>query len=153
MSPCHHIARVPSFRDGPKGQTRNLDDDEIQRKPMSGFRIRACARTRNDGRGNYRSLIGGAVFSAGAGGNAGVAPDFCAWISGRAGSGAGVVGRSPPGLDSAGGVSWGAGVGEDCNGCVACATCGLLPLSWASERPATVSPTATIADARSISLL
>jgi hypothetical protein len=27
---------------------------------------------------DYFSLIGGAVFSAGAGGSAGVAPDFCA---------------------------------------------------------------------------
>jgi hypothetical protein len=53
----------------------------------------------------FLSGIGAAVFSAGAGGNAGVAPAFCASASGRAGSGAGVVGRSPPGLDSAGGLS------------------------------------------------
>jgi hypothetical protein len=51
---------------------------------------------------NYLSLIGAAVFSAGADGSAGVAPAFCASASGRAGSGAGVVGRSPPGFDSAG---------------------------------------------------
>src|SRR5882757_11166113 len=53
--------------------------------------------------GDYcRSLIGGAVFSAGAGGSAVGAPDFFASASGRAGSGAGVVGRSPPGFGSAG---------------------------------------------------
>src|SRR5450759_2426888 len=35
----------------------------------------------------YRSLIGAAVFSAGAGGSAGVAPSFCASALGCAGSG------------------------------------------------------------------
>src|SRR6266403_1159076 len=53
----------------------------------------------------FLSGIGAAVFSAGAGGSAGCAPAFCACPSGRAGSGAGVVGRSPPGFDSAGGLS------------------------------------------------
>ena len=69
----------------------------------SGMRRRR--RPEMTGWKNYLSLIGGAVFSAGAGGNACVAPDFCVWVSGRAGSGAGVVGRSPPGFDSAGGLS------------------------------------------------
>ncbi|TPQ26165.1 hypothetical protein C2U70_31890 [Bradyrhizobium guangdongense] len=46
-------------------------------------------------------LIGGAIFSAGAGGSAGLAAP-CVCGSGRAGSGAGVVGRSPPGFASAG---------------------------------------------------
>ena len=56
-------------------------------------------------RRGYFSLIGGAIFSAGAGGRAGLvaAPWVCG--SGRAGSGAGVVGRSPPGLASAGVLS------------------------------------------------
>lgn len=54
---------------------------------------------------SYLSLIGGAIFSAGAGGKTGFAPAFCASRSGRAGSGAGVVGRSPPGFDSAGALS------------------------------------------------
>ncbi|RQH05915.1 hypothetical protein EHH60_31695 [Bradyrhizobium sp. RP6] len=58
-------------------------------------------RARNDGE-TYFSLIGGAIFSAGACGNAGLVAAPCVWESGRAGSGAGVVGRSPPGLDSAG---------------------------------------------------
>ncbi len=58
-------------------------------------------------------LIGSPIFSAGAGGSAGFAPAFCASASGRAGSGAGVVGRAPPGFDSAG--------AEGTNGCVACA--------------------------------
>nr|AWM05271.1 hypothetical protein CIT39_01570 [Bradyrhizobium symbiodeficiens] len=50
----------------------------------------------------YFFSIGGAIFSAGAGGSAGlVAVPWVCW-SGRAGSGAGVVGRSPPGLASAG---------------------------------------------------
>jgi hypothetical protein len=47
-------------------------------------------------------LTGSPIFSAGAGGNAGLAPFFCASGSGRAGSGGGVVGRVPPGFDSAG---------------------------------------------------
>ncbi|MBW5434271.1 hypothetical protein FXB41_05610 [Bradyrhizobium canariense] len=61
------------------------------------------ARARND-RGAYFLSIGGAIFSAGAGGNAGLAAPAapCVCGSGRAGSGAGVVGRSPPGLASAG---------------------------------------------------
>src|SRR5882724_815822 len=99
--------------------------------------------------GDYcRSLIGGAVFSAGAGGSAVGAPDFFASASGRAGSGAGVVGRSPPGFDSAGGSSffWASG-GEDCSGGVTCAICGgLLALSWISERPDITSPVTTRAE-------
>jgi hypothetical protein len=52
---------------------------------------------------SYLSLIGGAIFSAGVGGSAGLAvPSVCACESGRAGSGADVVGRVPPGVDSAG---------------------------------------------------
>ncbi|QOZ74823.1 hypothetical protein XH83_04820 [Bradyrhizobium sp. CCBAU 53351] len=52
----------------------------------------------------YFFSIGGAIFSAGAGGRAGLAAPAapCVCGSGRAGSGAGVVGRSPPGLASAG---------------------------------------------------
>jgi len=64
--------------------------------------------------------MGGAIFSAGAGGSAAFAPSFCACGSGLAGSGAGVVGRWPPGLDGAGAFSW-LGDGEDCSGWVACA--------------------------------
>jgi hypothetical protein len=45
---------------------------------------------------------GSPIFSGGAAGKAGVAPAFCASGSGRAGSGAGVVGRVPPGFGSAG---------------------------------------------------
>src|SRR3954447_17237416 len=50
----------------------------------------------------YFSLIGGAIFSAGAWGSAGLVAAPCVCGSGRAGSGAGVVGRWPPGLASAG---------------------------------------------------
>jgi hypothetical protein len=92
----------------------------------------------------YFSLIGGAIFSAGAGGNADAAPVVCAGASGRAGSGAGVVGRTPPGFDSAGELS-GAVEGDDCKGCVACATCVLRAESWVSERLEITSPEATIA--------
>lgn len=53
-------------------------------------------------RRRHRSLIGGPTFSAGAGGNAALAPCCSACESERAGSGAGVVGRVPPGFDSAG---------------------------------------------------
>src|SRR5947209_921702 len=71
---------------------------EIRGQMDSGLALRA---PRNDS-GAYFSLIGGAIFSAGACGRAGLvaAPWVCG--SGRAGSGAGVVGRSPPGFDSAG---------------------------------------------------
>ncbi|PDT91926.1 hypothetical protein CO669_01215 [Bradyrhizobium sp. Y36] len=57
-----------------------------------------------DGRvaASYFFSIGGAIFSAGAGGRAGLVAAPCVCGSGRAGSGAGVVGRSPPGLASAG---------------------------------------------------
>jgi hypothetical protein len=42
-----------------------------------GFRIRALRAFRNNGRWTYFfGSIGGAVFSAGAGGNAGVAPSL-----------------------------------------------------------------------------
>src|SRR5579872_1939351 len=69
------------------------------------------------------SSIGGAIFSAGAGGSAGLAPAFCAAGSGWAGCGAGVVGRVPPGFESAGLLL--SECGEACSGCVACAmTCG-----------------------------
>src|SRR5579863_3132817 len=66
----------------------------------------------------HRSLIGGAIFSAGAGGSAGFAPSFCACALGSAGSGAGVVGRTPPGFDSAG-LLFDSGVGDGGDGCVA----------------------------------
>ena|SRR6185312_209258 len=63
----------------------------------------------------FFSGIGGAIFSAGAGGSAGLAPSFWASALGRAGSGAGVVGRAPPGVDSAGTL-----VGEPVGDGVAC---------------------------------
>jgi len=69
----------------------------------------------------YFDGMGGAIFSGGAGGSAAFAPSFCACSLGRAGSGAGVVGRVPPGLDSAGASFAGAGA-DVCGGGVACAT-------------------------------
>src|ERR1700753_1375270 len=113
--------------------------------------------------------IGAAVFSAGAGGSTAGAPSRCACASGRAGCGAGVVGRSPPGLDSAGAVlSFDVG-GEDCSGGVPCAMsdlesdllfgaltcgsgCGSRALNAVSERPDITRPVATIVDANSSSL-
>ena len=76
-------------------------------------------------------LIGSPIFSAGAGGNAGFAPAFCASLSGRAGSGAGVVGRVPPGFGSAGPSSLPAGTDGVVSGgcCVVCAR-------WISPRDA-----------------
>ena len=88
------------------------------------------------------SLIGGAIFSAGAGGSTGLAPAFCASGSGRAGSGAGVVGRVPPGFDSAGCA--GSLEGEPCGVGVACASsCGERARSSNSERPHIRRPAAT----------
>jgi len=68
----------------------------------------------------YRSLIGAAVFSAGAGGKAGVAPAFCASASGRAGSGGISPGRLPVVAGSAGADGFVSAPGVDCNGWVAC---------------------------------
>ncbi len=73
---------------------------------------------------DYRSLIGAAVFSAGAGGNAGATPSFCACASGWAGWGAISAGREPVVAGSAGAEGLLSAPGEDCNGCVACAICG-----------------------------
>src|ERR1700721_657575 len=98
---------------------------------------------------DYFCWIGGAVFSAGAGGNPAGAPSFCARAWGWAGSGAGVVGRSPPGFDSAGALF---GVeGDDCSGCVACAICVSPALSWAIETMDTPTPAAGRPEAHSIS--
>src|ERR1700761_3593750 len=79
---------------------------------------RACSTLELE---RYFCWIGGAIFSAGAGGSTGLAPSFCACASGRAGSGAGVVGRTPPGFDSAG-LSSVVVEGVPCVGGVACAT-------------------------------
>ena len=68
----------------------------------------------------YFDCIGGAIFSGGAGGRAAFAPSFCASAVGVAGSGAGVVGRVPPGFASAG-VPLVEVEGEPCKGGVACA--------------------------------
>src|SRR5258708_36804360 len=102
----------------------------------------------------YLSLIGAAVFSAGAGGSADGAPAFCASESGRAGCGGISVGRIPVVDGSAAGADGLVSApGVDCNGCVACASCGLRALISAMERPAIASPAATMAEARSISIL
>ena len=63
-----------------------------------------------------------------------------------------MVGRTPPGFDSAG-VLPGVVEGDDCKGCVACATCVLRAESWFSERPEITSPPATSTDASQKSLL
>ena len=71
------------------------------------------------GNDDYFSLIGGAVFSAGAGGSAGWAPAFCASGSGRAGSGATVDGRVPVVTGSRGAEGLVSAPGVDCSGGVA----------------------------------
>jgi hypothetical protein len=71
------------------------------------------------------SWIGGAIFSAGAGGNAGVAPSLCAVGSGRAGCGAipdGLL-SVPVVVGSAGADGLVSAPGVDRNGAVACAIC------------------------------
>ncbi len=87
---------------------------------------------------SYFELIGGAIFSAGACGSAAFSPSFCAAVSGLAGSGAGVVGRVPPGLASAGTLLGAAG-GCDCSGGVACANREFSTLISSREAPATTS--------------
>ena len=79
----------------------------------------------NARRAIYFWLIGGAIFSAGAGGSAALAPSLLR-LRHRGGRvrAPGVVGRSPPGLDSAGARCPDPDGGEDCSGCVACAICG-----------------------------
>src|SRR4051812_43491576 len=69
----------------------------------------------------YFALIGGAVFSAGAGGRAGLAPLLWASASGRAGCGGVSWGRWPVVAGSLGAVGLVSAPGVDCNGCVACA--------------------------------
>jgi hypothetical protein len=102
----------------------------------------------------YRSLIGGAIFSAGAGGKAGAAPVFCASASGRAGYGATPLGRVPVVAGSAGADGLLSAPGVDCKGCVACAICAWRGVaSCASAAPDMANPAATITPARSISLL
>jgi hypothetical protein len=96
--------------------------------------------------GGYFDCIGGAIFSGGAGGRAAFAPSCCACASGRAGSGAGVVGRVPPGLDSAG-VSFVVVEGEPCKGGVACARCTLVRATDTSEKPANIRPATSMTEA------
>jgi hypothetical protein len=105
----------------------------------------------------YFSLIGGAIFSAGAGGNAVAAPVVCAAAPGCAGCGDISVGRAPAGAGSAGADGRVSAPGVDCSGCVACATCELATSelraeSWVSERPEITIPDATIAAASQKSL-
>lgn len=91
---------------------------------MSETRLRAAP---------YFAVIGGATFSAGAGGNAGLAPASRASASGRAGCGGVSCGRWPvvAGSDGAAGLLSAPGV--DCSGGVACASraCGGVKVSLA----------------------
>src|SRR5580700_6712412 len=103
--------------------------------------------------GDYLSLIGAAVFSAGAGGSAEVAPSFCACASGWAGCGAISPGRVPVVDGSAGVEGLVSAPGVDCKGCVACAICGSRTTITPNEKPDKASPAATMADASSRSFL
>ena len=102
---------------------------------------------RGDRRHYYFGCIGGAIFSAGAEGRAAFAPSFWASDVGVAGSGAGVVGRVPPGFDSAG-LSSLVVEGEPCKGGVACASWTLARVVATSEKPVSTSPAASMADAK-----
>jgi hypothetical protein len=71
---------------------------------------------------NYFAVIGGATFSAGAGGNAGFAPASRASASGRAGCGGVSCGRWPVVVGSDGTEGLLSAPGVDCSGGVACAS-------------------------------
>jgi hypothetical protein len=100
----------------------------------------------------YFPLIGGAIFSAGAGGSDGAVPVVCAAAPGCAGWGDISVGRALDGAGSAGAVGLVSAPGVDCSGCVACAICELRAESWVSERPEITSPEAMITAASQKSL-
>ena len=146
---------VPSRR--PHGEERALarvsNHGEYAPHPSRRAPDGALLRMRIGRCRGYRSLIGAAVFSAGAGGNTVAAPAFCASASGRAGCGGTSLGRAPVVVGSGGADGLVSAPGVDCNGCVACAICRLLALSWASERPGTASPDTINAHASSISIL
>jgi hypothetical protein len=94
--------------------------------------------------GDCRSGIGGAVFSAGAGGSAGWAPAFWASASGRAGSGGTSDGLVPVVTGSAGADGLDSAPGVDCSGGVACASCGGSPaLICTTESAAIAKPAAS----------
>jgi hypothetical protein len=123
-------------------------------KPLLRMRTRHRKMSRPTA---YFSLIGGAIFSAGAGGNAGAVPVVCPAAPDCAGCGEISAGRAPVGAGSAGADGLVSAPGVDCSGCVACATCELATSelraeSWVSERPDITSPEATIAAASQKSL-
>ena len=91
----------------------------------------------------YFLSIGGPIFSAGAGGNAAFAP--CRWASGagRAGSGAGLVGRVPPGFDSAGLLSF-CETTAPCGGTLGALAFCCAPCAAAIKAPDTTITVATI---------
>ena len=96
----------------------------MMRQGAPRFRRPRILRLHNQDRAKWDhfSRIGGATFSAGAGGSAGLAPASRASASGRAGCGGVSCGRWPVvvGSDGAGGLVSAPGV--DCNGDVACAS-------------------------------
>ena len=99
---------------------------------------------------DYLSLIGGAVFSAGAGGSAGWAPAFCAPASGRAGSGgtSGGLVLVPVVTGSAGADGFVSAPGVDCTGGVACAVCcRARTFNLPNERAEMTSPVTTSVEA------
>jgi hypothetical protein len=85
---------------------------------------------------DYFAVIGGAVFSAGAGGSAGLAPASRASASGRAGCGGVSCGRWPVVAGSAGADGLFSAPGVDCSGGVA----------WANRADGGVSVSRAIAD-------
>ena len=129
--------------------------DTNETKETAAKRRQTFARRTESRRGDRRHYffcsIGGAIFSGGAGGRAAFAPSFCAADVGVAGSGAGVVGRVPPGFDSAG-LSLVVSEGEPCKGGVACASWTLARVVATSEKPVSVSPATSMADAKKNSL-
>lgn len=111
-----------------------------------------CAIAQSAMLGRHLSRIGGATFSAGAGGNAGWAPAFCASASGRAGCGGISVGRWPVVVGSEGADGLVSAPGVDCVGGVACATrMGSLALRTVIAAVEMAKPATISMDARSIS--
>ena len=117
---------------------------EVRRHPFCDCN-RCCER-------GYFSRIGGATFSAGAGGSAGWAPAFWASASGCAGCGGMSEGRWPVVAGSEGADGFVSAPGVDWVGCVACAICmGSRALSAVNASAEAASPAAISIAASSIS--
>ena len=105
-----------------------------------------CQQIMQPGAKYHFCLIGGPIFSAGAGGSADLAPSPGFRGSGCAGWSAGVVGRASPGLDSAG-LLLRAGAGVPCKGGVPgvlCTRCCRPPTFASAKETPDIASSATI---------